>query len=146
MPPLRKVIWWLMCYCILISPALAGTIVVTNNADSGPGSFRDAILQAAGNGTAARDSIIFSIPDNSPAGRTITLQSVLPELTGNLAINGSSQAGASIGVSEARILLLLNTAAGDFNFLDFRDCSDIGIYGLAMISTVSTGNIINGIR
>ncbi|HZK63966.1 MAG TPA: gliding motility-associated C-terminal domain-containing protein [Puia sp.] len=146
MPPLRKVIWWLMCYCILISPALAGTIVVTNNADSGPGSFRDAILQAAGNGTAARDSIIFSIPDNSPAGRTITLQSVLPELTGNLAINGSSQAGAGIGVSEARILLLLNTAAGDFNFLDFHDCSDIGIYGLAMISTVSTGNIINGIR
>ncbi|MDP4132018.1 MAG: hypothetical protein Q8939_17810, partial [Bacteroidota bacterium] len=146
MPPCRRAILWLISFCFLLPSASAGTFIVTNNADSGPGSFRDAITQAAANGTTSRDSIIFSITDHSLAGRTITLQSVLPELTGNLAINGISEAGAPIGVSDPQILLLLTATAGDFSFLDFHDCSDIAIYGMAMISTVNSANNVNGIR
>jgi gliding motility-associated-like protein len=114
--------------------AVANTFTVTTNADSGPGSLRDAITQCAANGITVRDSIIFSIPDNSVAGRTITLVTELPALTSNMVINGISQNGSPIGVSEAQIILFLSTYNGYFNFLEVYDCTDVGIYGLAMIS------------
>jgi hypothetical protein len=44
--------------------ALANTFTVTSNADSGPGSLRDAITQAAANATVA-NLIVFNIADQS---------------------------------------------------------------------------------
>jgi gliding motility-associated-like protein len=125
--------------------AFPATIIVSSNADSGPGTLRDALTQAAGNGTTNRDSIIFAIPDNSLAGRTITLLSKLPVLTSNLVINGVSQNGGSIGSSQAQILLYLASTTSNFNFLEVDDCIDVGIYGLAMISTANTSFVVNGI-
>jgi hypothetical protein len=44
-----------------VFPALATNFTVTSNADSGPGTLRDAIQQAAANGIGAGDVIGFNI-------------------------------------------------------------------------------------
>ena len=63
-------------------------ITVSNTADSGPGSFRQAIIAA--NACAGNPTITFTIPSNS----TITLLSDLPSLThANTYINGTSAPG-----------------------------------------------------
>ncbi len=64
----------------------AATFTVLNTADSGPGSLRQAVLDA--NGTAAADSIAFAIPGTGP--HTITLQSAL-SITQPLVIDGLTQ-------------------------------------------------------
>ena len=147
MPPrISRRIFLILLGLLFSRIAFPATIVVSSNADSGPGTLRDALTQAAGNGTTDRDSIIFAIPDNSLAGRTITLLSKLPVLTSNLVINGISQNGSSIGPSQAQILLYLASTTSNFSFLEVDDCIDVGIYGLAMISTANTSFVVNGIN
>lgn len=127
--------------------SFADTFIVTSNADNGPGTLREAIQEAMDNGTTVRDSVIFALADNSLAGRTITLLSPLPALSSNMVINGISQNGSPIGVSNARIMLFLSTYNNNFDFLEAYDCTDVGIYGLAMISSyVNNMNYkVNGI-
>ena len=73
----------------LASPASAATLKVNTTADSGPGSLRQAILDA--NATTAADTIKFAI---SPAGpHIITLTSTLPVITWPVSINGRSEPG-----------------------------------------------------
>jgi titin len=67
------------------------TFPVTNSNDTGPGSLRQAILQA--NATPAADVIAFAIP--GPGVQVILLKSALPAVTGPLAIRGASQPGYS---------------------------------------------------
>jgi parallel beta-helix repeat protein len=65
------------------------TFLVTNVNDSGPGSLRQAILQA--NSQPGQDTIRFNI---AGAGvHTIALKSALPGITDSLIINGASQPG-----------------------------------------------------
>jgi ABC-type transport system substrate-binding protein/DNA-binding beta-propeller fold protein YncE len=64
------------------------TYVVTNTNDSGPGSLRQAILDA--NGHAADDTIEFAIPGDDQA-HTILLDSALPAITDPVTIDGESQ-------------------------------------------------------
>jgi hypothetical protein len=68
----------------LSGPATAVTFVVSNSNDSGPGSFRQAILDA--NGTPGADVIEFALPENAPA---ILLQTPLPAITNAVTIGGS---------------------------------------------------------
>src|SRR5262245_39987759 len=73
------------------STAGAATFAVTNTADSGAGSLRQAILDA--NGSPGADTISFAIPG---AGvHTIVLGSALPMVTDAVTIDGYSQAGSS---------------------------------------------------
>lgn len=141
-------IFFVMLLVLLCKIVVANTFTVTSNADGGAGSLRDAITQCVANGTTLRDSIIFQIADNSLPGRTITLLSPLPALSSNMVINGSSQSGNPIGVSNARVMLFLSTYNNNFDFLEVYDCTDVGIYGMAMISTYVVNNTIyktNGI-
>ena len=144
--PLRTLF---VLFLLLFSETVAATNIftVTTNADSGPGSLRDAITQCAANGTIVQDSIVFAIPDNSLAGRTITLLTQLPSLSSNMVINGISQNGSPIGVSNAQIMLYLPTYNGNFNILEAYDCINVGIYGMAMVSSyVNAFNYqVNGI-
>ena len=133
MSPVLKAVC-LLCFLLFLKTTVFGnTIIVTTNSDSGPGSLRDAITQCAANGTATQDSVIFAIVDNSQAGRTITLLSPLPALTSNMVINGISQNGAPIGVSNAEIMLFLPVYNSNFTFLQISDCSNVGVYGLAFV-------------
>ena len=68
---------------------LLSTIVVTNNADSGPGTLRDAITQADLDTTP--DTIDFNI--GGGGHQVIALASALPVLTNAITIDGSSQPG-----------------------------------------------------
>lgn len=109
----------------------ANAITVTTNADSGPGSLREAITLANANGTAAPDTIIFNIPDVTEAGRTIHLQTELPWLTSNITIDGSSQPGAVLGISGAKVTLYLDHITQlPFFFLSVVDAQHVHIYGL----------------
>jgi hypothetical protein len=74
----------------------AATYTVTNTNDSGPGSLRQAIIDA--NNTPGQDTIAFNIPKTDPGYSasdgvwTITLSSLLPTLTGgNTIIDGATQ-------------------------------------------------------
>lgn len=69
----------------------AGILLVTTNADSGPGSLRAAITTS--NGAAGRQLIQFQLP--GPCPQTIALQSELPALIDRVLIDGYSQPGAS---------------------------------------------------
>lgn len=71
---------------ILSSPQV--TFTVTSTADSGPGTLRDAIEEAAGINNAA---IAFNIPSSS--GLTISLLTPLPVIDDTLIIDGTTQPG-----------------------------------------------------
>jgi hypothetical protein len=72
--------------------ARAATIVVTNNADSGAGSFRQGILTANAS-AGVPDVIQFNIP--APGPLLIPPLTPLPNITDPLVIDGYTQSGAS---------------------------------------------------
>jgi hypothetical protein len=69
------------------------TLTVTNVADSGPGSLRQAILDA--NLTSTTETIEFAIHATCP--QTIALQSPLPAITDAVVIDGFTQTGSAPG-------------------------------------------------
>jgi hypothetical protein len=72
-------------------PLAASTFVVTNTADTGAGSLRQAILDA--NGNPGADTIAFAIPG---AGvHTIVLTTWLPNATDPVTVDGYTQPGSS---------------------------------------------------
>ncbi|MGH9765750.1 MAG: right-handed parallel beta-helix repeat-containing protein, partial [Blastocatellia bacterium] len=64
----------------------SSTFTVVNTNDSGPGSFRQAILDA--NSTLGIDAILFNI--SGPAPHTVDLLSPLPQITEGVTIDGTS--------------------------------------------------------
>ena len=110
------------------------TFTVTNTNDSGPGSLRQAILDA--NANAGADMIVFNIPGASV--QTITPTSALPTITDPVTIDGTTQpgfagspiielsgaiAGATNGLnitagSSTVLGLVINRFMGDGIFLD----------------------------
>lgn len=74
----------------LAAGAQASTWTVTTTADSGPGSLRQAILDAGAN--AGADTIAFAIPGSGPF--RIAPATRLPDLRGTLTIDGTTQPGS----------------------------------------------------
>lgn len=109
--------------------ANADTFIVTSNADSGPGSLREAIQLANNNGVSSIDYIHFNIADITEAGRTITLQSYLPALSSNLVIDASTQPGAFFGVSEAKVKITTNGSESYSQCFILKNVSGIELYG-----------------
>ncbi|HEX8227932.1 MAG TPA: S-layer homology domain-containing protein [Chloroflexia bacterium] len=108
------------------------TFVVTNTADSGPGSLRQAIISA--NQSAGPDAIEFDI---SPAGvHTITPLSALPKITDTVLIDGYSQEGATpntLAVGDnAQLKIVLNNGG------------NLGTYGLWLEPDVSANSTPSG--
>lgn len=87
---------WLAWSVLLtgVTHAAPATYTVTNTNDSGAGSLRAAIVAANNNGSndTETDSIEFNIPGNEV--HTINLDSALPDIVGNVDINGYSQPGS----------------------------------------------------
>ena len=122
-----------LCLAFVCATASANTFVVTNNADSGPGSLRDAILQSAANGTGSSDLISFNIPYTNAASITIQLLSSLPTLTSNLTIDASTQPSGKLGISDARIIIEPNDIPVTVDScLTINDATNIQIYGLCI--------------
>lgn len=102
------IIFIILIFCSIETKAAIFT--VTSNADSGPGTLREALTLAAANGSTEKDFIYFNLPDVSEAGRTITLLSELPPVSSNLAIDGSTQPGLVYGISDAKVKITPNRA------------------------------------
>ncbi|HSH39386.1 MAG TPA: hypothetical protein VK993_11425 [Chthoniobacterales bacterium] len=101
---------------LLTGTAAAADFVVTNTQDNGPGSLRQAILDA--NESAGADRIVFNIPG---AGvHTIGVGSGLPAITDPVTIDGYTQPGASPNTrrlgSDAVILIELRKVNTRDNF------------------------------
>jgi uncharacterized repeat protein (TIGR01451 family) len=103
------------------STASAAAITVTNTADSGAGSLRDAI--AAANAAATDDTISFNIPasDSGCANNVCTINLSSGQLTiannGSLTINGTG--ANSLTISSNNTSRVFNIAAGNFNVTFF---------------------------
>ena len=97
---------WGFLLCFLMSTA-AEAITVTNTNDSGPGSLRQAILDANANSGIA-DTIVF----NASASGTITLLSTLPNITdaAGLTIDGTGQAITVSGGGTVQVMVVSSGA------------------------------------
>src|SRR2546423_14086923 len=91
--------------------AADNTYTVSNTLDTGPGSLRQAILDA--NTQAGSDTIAFNIPGTGV--RTITPATELPVITSPVTIDGYTQPGSSAntlaGGDNAGLLIELNGAS-----------------------------------
>ena len=77
--------------CVAAASLKAATFTVTNTNDSGPGSLRQAMLDA--NGTPGADTIAFNIP--GPGVHTIAPATQLPDMLETVTIDGYTQPGSS---------------------------------------------------
>lgn len=132
---------------------IAQTFTVTSNADSGPGTLRQGLLEAATMGRTSQFTINFQLPGNGSdhANRTIRLRSVLPVVTSNVVIDGSSQSSwAALGVSGAKIIIEPEFANSTFSGLIIGQFSSTGvqtnavqIYGLYIRNFAAITNLQN---
>jgi gliding motility-associated-like protein len=138
-------------FTIFSLKAFSAVFVVTTNADSGPGTLRDALTQAAANGSATQDIIQFNLADTSQTGRTITILTDLPQLSSNLVIDASTQPGNNFGISGAKvkIVALLNTNYTVTCCFNLSDQSYVEVYGFLMdaanLNSATVGNGVSGI-
>ncbi len=125
-------------------PVAAATFTVANTNDSGPGSLRQAILDA--NANAGADLIDFNIPG---AGvHTITPTSELPPITDTATIDGYTQPGASpntqLASDDAVLLIEINgESAGDSDGLIVEGVTGVTIRGL-VINRFSSNIVLGG--
>jgi gliding motility-associated-like protein len=130
MPVTIRILLTVLLLTFLTIPALPATFYVTSNADNGTGTLRDALTQAAANGTTTTDYIFFNLADQSMGGRTIDLLTELPVLSSNLIIDGTTQPGTPFYTTDARIFIRMMTFAASFSMLKVYNCTAVQIYGL----------------
>ena len=75
-----------------VTPAVSSTFMVTTTSDGGPGSLRQAVLDA--NASAGLDRIEFAIPGASPF--SIMVSTPLPPIVDPVVIDGDTQSGVQI--------------------------------------------------
>src|SRR3954451_14180263 len=86
--------WPVAMLCLLLGTSFvssAATLSVTNTANSGNGSLRQAIMDA--NTNASSDTIRFNI--SGTGVKTINLTAALPPITSPVTIDGTTQSGYS---------------------------------------------------
>lgn len=139
--------------------ASAAPFTVTTTDDTGPGSLRQAILDA--NAAGGADEILFAIPGAGP--HTIVVQTALPASDGTVLIDGYSQPGASPNTlavgwdAELRIEIDFNALGFGYHGLQLREGPGSEVRGLALVNmkgisirveaddAVVTGNVV-GLR
>lgn len=87
---------WKGLLALVLSPGIApaATFTVSNTNDAGPGSFREALLNA--NTSPGANSIQFDLPGRGV--RTLAPLTPLPQITNSVMIDGYSQPGSSPNV------------------------------------------------
>jgi len=91
---MKRSSWSALGFAALLAlrSASAADFVVLNTNDSGPGSLRQAILDA--NAAPGPDRVIFNIPGNGVQVISVSTQTALPPITDPLVIDGYTQPGA----------------------------------------------------
>ncbi|WP_316785366.1 gliding motility-associated C-terminal domain-containing protein [Pedobacter frigiditerrae] len=128
----------------------AQTYNVTSTADSGPGTLRQGLLNAAAANRTTPFVINFQLSGDPTdnANRTIRLRSALPIITSNTIIDGSSQAWPALGVSGAKIIIEPENSNTTFSGLVIGQFSSTGlqttaveIYGLYLRNFATITNL-----
>lgn len=118
----------ILLFCFLFLLAKADTFTVTSNADSGPGTLREAITLANDNGTVVTDSIVFNLPGNTTADHTIVISGMLPPFSDNLVLDGTTQPGSFFGISHTKVIL--KGGALMCNGILISHVKNIAVYGI----------------
>jgi parallel beta-helix repeat protein len=126
---------WLSLFLSIELNISATTFIVTNTADSGAGTLRQAILDA--NANPGADTINFNLPGSGV--QTIAPASQLPDITGTIIINGFSQPGSSANT----------LASGDNSVhlvrLDGFKCASVNPVGLNFPGNTANGSTVRGL-
>ncbi|HKP32777.1 MAG TPA: T9SS type A sorting domain-containing protein [Chitinophagaceae bacterium] len=133
----RKQSLFLAFSLCLSSFGLAATFTVSNTNDTGPGSLRQAIIDA--NATPGVDQIVFAIPGAGP--HTIMPFAPLDQITEQVTIDGYSQSGSVAGSIDTRTIMINidGTNAGGTAVGLTVNADDVVIDGLAIHSFTSDG-------
>ncbi|MGB8191079.1 MAG: hypothetical protein WCF67_04125, partial [Chitinophagaceae bacterium] len=135
----------LVSLLVSVLVSFAATFTVTNTNDTGPGSLRQAILDA--NASPGPDIINFNIPGSGPFVITPGTGG-LPSLDEEVRINGYSQPGATQGSILARtIQIVLNGSSAGVGASGLTvNGNAVSISGLAIHSFGRDGiNVLNGV-
>ena len=140
---MKKIIISLIFGLIAIIKISAATFTVTSVSNSGPGTFRQAILDA--NAAAGADVISFSIGTGT---KTITLLSVV-NITSEIDIDGSTQPGFSgtplIKISGTSMFQITNANGAKVQHLEFiNNSGSTAILANSISNCLFNGNIIIG--
>ncbi len=115
--------------------AQAAIFTVTNTSDAGPGSLRQALINA--NTAGGSNAIQFGIPGTPP--HSIVLASALPAITGTLLIDGYSQPGSAPntlapdqGGLDTVLAVELTSAAVSPSGFQLQPAANLTVQGLAM--------------
>lgn len=130
----------------------AQTYFVTSNADNGPGSLRQGLLNAASASRTTPYTINFQLSGDPTdnINRTIRLRTALPIVTSNTIVDGSSQNWSVLGASGAKIIIEPENANTNFSGLVVGQYSSLGvqtsaveIYGLYLRNFATINNLQN---
>jgi parallel beta-helix repeat protein len=149
--------FWLFLVTLALSASVctAATFTVTNTADSGSGSLRQAIITA--NATPGANLIQFNLPGSGV--RTIAPFTQLPDITNTVTIDGYSQSGSSsnslANANNATLLIRLDGASITNNAFDIglringaNNCAVRGLVVVRFYTAIqlnnSSGNTIAG--
>jgi gliding motility-associated-like protein len=130
----------LLFFCLCSQKVLAEVFIVTSTLPSGPGSLREALEKAASNGRTGTDTIKFDISRAREMVIKIAPNNLLPALSENLVIDGVSQPGTNLGVSDAKLCVSLEgfyTGNALLYLFDARYVSNVSIYGLFIKGNVA---------
>ncbi len=125
---------------LLTFNATAGTFTVTTTDNSGPGSLRQAILDA--NANPGADTISFTI-NATGSQQTIQPTSALPTITGPVTIDGWSQGGASY---TGPPLIELNGALAGAQAVGLTLTGGNSVVRGLVVNGFVTGSLAGGIR
>ncbi|MBC7901851.1 MAG: hypothetical protein H7Y27_00450, partial [Gemmatimonadaceae bacterium] len=140
----RIICLWL---ALLVAQQLpAAVFIVTSVNNSGPGTLRDALEQANANGIATTDFIHFNISRARTLEILVPFSNPLPAFSSNLVIDGTTQSGAALGVSNAKITVGYQGVYPNpepLVLFDLNNVTDVSIFGLFL-----KANVINrsGVR
>ena len=121
--------------------AAAATFTVTNTSDSGPGSLRQAILDA--NGNFVPDHILFAIPGSGV--HTIALGSALPPIDEPVILDGYSQPGSSPNTlpADQGLDTVLTIEIDGTGVTDSSPCLTINVGNSELLVMAVQGLVIN---
>jgi hypothetical protein len=137
---------------LLAATAPAATFTVTSTSDSGPGSLRQAIIDAndSANSTGVPATVAFSIGSGV---QTITPLSILPNVAANVTIDGSTQPGYAstplIELNDSFVVLPPSeaclTSSGTIRALAMNRCSGTALKALrGRITACFIGTSVSG--
>jgi hypothetical protein len=140
---MKKTILSLIVALIAINNINAATFIVTSVSDSGPGTFRQAILDA--NTAIGADVISFSIGTGT---KTITLLSVV-DITSEIDIDGSTQPGFSgiplIKIAGTSMVQMTNANGAKLQHLEFiNNSGSTAILANSISNCLISNNVIVG--